>query len=348
VSVASASSYQVFVGVDIAAATFTAAWHSAAQTSVKPKTWPQTLDGFTAFQQFLLHRTPQPEQIFVVMEATGAYWLSLATFLVRHGIVVSVVNARQAHHFAKALLKSAKTDAIDAQTLTQLALILQPPPWTPPPAIYDELQQRLAQRDALLVMRNQITNQHHALLQGPVVIPTVRQRLEDIEQTLTDHIATIDAELVTLLEQERAQPDSWAQTITRLQSIPGVGPTTAMWIVASTLNFANCASAEQAVAYAGLAPIPRQSGTSVHKYPGIGHTGHARLRRALYLATLSAARYNPPLKAFYDWLRAQGKPHKVARCATARKLLHLAWAIATKGTTFDHSYQQRLVARGTR
>jgi transposase len=89
---------------------------------------------------FLTHVAPG--QVLVVMEATGTYWLSLATFLVRQGFVVSAINPAQAHSFAKALLRRAKTDAIDAQTLAQLAALLQPKPWTPP-AIYEELEQRL-------------------------------------------------------------------------------------------------------------------------------------------------------------------------------------------------------------
>ena len=74
-----------------------------------------------------------PSHVLVVMEATGSYWMSLATRLVYEGFQVSVINPSQAHHFAKALLKRAKTDAINAQTLAQLASILQPDPWMPPP-----------------------------------------------------------------------------------------------------------------------------------------------------------------------------------------------------------------------
>jgi transposase len=65
------------------------------------------------------------------------------------------------------------------------------------------------------------------------------------------------------------------------------------------------------------------------------------LRRALYLATLSATQHNPVIKAFYERLRATGKPPKVARCAAARKLLHIAWAVATKDQPFDPHYHQR-------
>ena len=338
----SPSTYQLFVGVDIAAATATVAGPLPQKNLSKPLSIDQTSEGFVSLQQTVLATGMAPAEILVVMEATGTYWLSLATFLVRHGFVVSVINPGQAHHFAKALLKLAKTDASDAQTLAQLAKLLQPAPWTPPPAIYEEFQQRLAQRDALLLMRGQLRNQLHALVQGPILVAQVRERMKLLDQTITSQIKQIETELLAMMEAEEKPGDidqEWVETITLLQSIPGIGLLTAMWIVVCTLNFTLCSWAEQAAAYAGLAPMPRQSGTSVLKRPCIGHTGNGRLRTALYLATLSAARYNPVIKRFYDRLRAQGKPAKVARCAAARKLLHLAFAVATNKEDFDPHYQ---------
>jgi transposase len=308
-------------------------------TSAKPVTIAQSPEGFAELDRLLRATGVAPNSVLVVMEATGAYWASLATYLVRQGYVVSVINPLQAHHFAKALLRRAKTDTIDAQTLMRLAITLSPKPWTPPPALYEELQQRLAQRDSFLRLRNQVTNQRHALVQGPVVVASVCMRLETLEQVYTDHIAAIDAELAEVMQQTVALESGWKESIDRLQTIPGVGLVTALWIVVATMNFTICASAEQAVAYAGLAPIPRQSGTSVNKHPMIGSAGNRRLRTALYLATLAGARFNPTLRRFYERLRAAGKPAKVARCAVARKLLCLAWAIGTRGQVYDAAYR---------
>ncbi len=98
-----------------------------------------------------------------MLEATGSYWITLATTLVERGYQVSVVKPKQVHHFAKVLLKRPKTDAINAQT--RLGAMLQPTPWTPPPTIYMELQQRLTHRDTLVAMRQQLRNQRHALTQ---------------------------------------------------------------------------------------------------------------------------------------------------------------------------------------
>ena len=112
-------------------------------------------------------------------------------------------------------------------------------------------------------------------------------------------------------------------------------------ILTATLNFTSCATAEQAAAYAGLVSHPRYSGTNQHRHTGVGNGGHARLRTALYMATLSAAQHNPVVRTFYRRLLEHGKPRKVARCAAARKLLHIAWAVVTKHQFFDPTYEQQ-------
>lgn len=321
--------YQLFVGVDIAATSFTAAW----TVDQRPLTYAHTPDGVAAFQQQLAATACPPARTLIVMEATSSYWVALAVALHQAGYHVAVVNPKLIHHFAKSLPRRAKTDALDAQLVRHFAAERQPVPWTPPPTIYHELRQRLVARDALIEMRQQARNQRHALVQWPVVVETVVAHVQAIEADLTDRLATLDAEIAAVL-----QDGAWAASAARLQSIPGVGPTTTAWLLVATLNFDLCATPEAAVVYAGLNPLPYESGSSVRGRASVGRGGHGRLRKALYLATLSAARYNPIIQRFYDRLRTAGKPTKVARCAAARKLLHLAWAVVTKGRMFDPHY----------
>ncbi|PON15314.1 IS110 family transposase [Candidatus Entotheonella serta] len=312
----SKTTYDLFVGVDVAATT-------AAVTTQRPGTKPsrsftikQTPEGYRKLVEKLQAKGCAPTRILIVMEATGACWITLATRLVDEGFNVSVVNPAQAHHFAKALLKRAKTDAIDAQTLAQLAMILQPEPWTPPPPIYYELQQRLAQRDNLLDLRQQVRHQLHALDQHPQVVAEVRTRLNTLLCTFESQINDVEVEIATALNQD----SQWAKAAERLQSIKGIGWVTAAWTLVLTLNFTTCESVESLTAYAGFALMPRQSGSSIWHRPSIGHSGNGRLRTAFYMATLTAARFNPVIKGFYERLRETGKPEKVARCAAARKL----------------------------
>ncbi len=326
--------YQLYVGIDIAAATFTAAWRPRAGKPTQPFTGEQTPAGFTALQRRLATSGVAPADALVVVEATGNYWVALAVTLHEAGYRVAVVNPRQAHHFAKAQLRRAKTDALDARDLAQLAAALQPAPWTPPPAVYHEVRQRLVARDGLLAMRTQARNQRHALLQWPVVIAAVRQHLDELITDLDRRIAALEVEIAAALEE-----GAWAESLACLTSAPGIGLVTAAWLLVGTLNFALCAGPDTLTAYAGLAPVPRESGRSIRGRPSIGHDGNGRLRTALYMATLSAARYNPAIRAFYERLRTAGKPMKVARCAAARKLLHLAWALGSKLQRFDPDHK---------
>ena len=217
-----------------------------------------------------------------------------------------MINPAQAHHFAKALLKRAKTDAIDAQTLAQLAMILQPEPWTPPPQIYYALQQRLAQRDDLLNLRQQVRNQLHALGATPRGHRGGARPDGEFVGDLRVPAHEVESEIAAALSQDSA----WAAAAARLQSIKGVGWVTAAWTLVTTLNFTSCDTVDALTAYAGLAPMPRQSGSSVWHRPSIGHTGNGRLRTAFYMATLSAAQHNPVIKAFYTRLREAASQRK--------------------------------------
>jgi transposase len=327
--------YEVVVGIDIAAVSATIIWMSSTQVPSAPMTIPQSPEGFARLHQALQTLPCSAGKTLLVLEATGSYWIALATAFAQWGYAVSVLNPAQAHSFAQALLKRAKTDVLDALILAQFGRACPPSLWTPPPAISDELSQRLGQRDTLLGLRQQVRNQRHALVQRPVVVASVLARLEALETTLTQQVESVEQELETIVSE---QLHPWTETVIRLQSIPGIGLITAAWLVVSTLNFTICETVEQLTAYAGLAPMLRQSGTSLHKRPCIGHAGHRRLRSALYMASLSAAQHNPSIRPFHERLRAKGKPAKVVRCASARKLLHLAWAIGRSGTVFDPSY----------
>jgi transposase len=328
--------YQLFVGVDIAARTAAVAWCPPAGAPTPAQQIAQTPAGYAALQEWLHATAVPPAATLVVLEATSTYWVRLASALHAAGYAVSVINPQRAHHFARLQGRRAKTDALDAQGLAQFARQYPPPPWTPPPAIYHELEQRLAHRDSLIQLRGQVWNQHHALQHEAQVVAAVVAAQDALLAHLDGCIAAVDREL-----QEVVTVDpTWAASVARLRRVPGVGPVTALWLVVGTLNFTRCPDVRALTAYVGLAPQPHQSGTSIHKRSQLGHSGQGRLRQALYMATLSAARYNPVIKPYYERLCAAGKPNKVARCAAARKLLHLTYALVTQGRDFDPHYGQ--------
>ena len=142
----STPTYLLFVGVDIAAASFTAASTLNASSCERARTFPQTPDGFTAFQATLATSGVEPSKTLIVLEATSSYWVTLAVTLHQAGYAVSIVNPAHVHAFARSLPRRAKTDALDAQLLTRFASDRQPATWTPPEQVYHELRQCHAPR----------------------------------------------------------------------------------------------------------------------------------------------------------------------------------------------------------
>ena len=123
-----------------------------------------------------------------------------------------------------------------------------------------------------------------------------------------------------------------------LESIPGVGAATAAWLLTLLSEHRGFTSAKQAAAFAGLAPRLRQSG----KLAGqtcLSKMGDPMLRKALYMPMLSALCFNPAIRAFYQRLKAAGKPGKSCVCAAMRKIIHIAFAILKSGRPFDPEYK---------
>ena len=266
--------YRLFVGVDIAAATVTAAWQPPRGGPGTPYTYDQTPAGHAALQRQLRATGVSAAETLVVLEATGSYWVALAVALHAASYHVAVINPLQAHHFAKAHLRRAKTDNLDAQALAQLAVALRPTPWTPPPAVYHEVRQRLVARDGLLAMRTQARNQRHALLQWPVVVAAVRQHLDAVIGDLDARIADLTAEIAAVLKE-----GAWAESLACLTSAPGIGLVTAAWLLVATLDCSLGGGPAAVTAYAGLAPMPRESGRSIRGRPLywlIIHPGRSR------------------------------------------------------------------------
>jgi len=253
-----ANSYDLFVGIDIAATSFTAHILPTPTSSNRPFTLEQNPAGFQALQERLIATGVSPAQTLLVLEATSTYWIALAVLLHEAGYHVSVANPEQVHHFAKSLPRRSKTDQLDAAMLARYACERRPARWTPPPPVYHELRQRLAARDALVSMRQQARNHRHALVQWPVVVEAVKAQMDAVIRDLDVRIATLDHELAAILAE-----GAWATAATVLQTIPGIGVVTAAWLLVATLNFTLSATPAGLAAYAGLVPIARDSGSSV-------------------------------------------------------------------------------------
>ncbi|MCK4416692.1 MAG: IS110 family transposase [Candidatus Latescibacteria bacterium] len=270
----------------------------------------------------------------VVMEATGVYWEGCAWYCHEQGFQVSVVNPAQIKYFARTTLMRGKTDPLDADLIARFGVAVKPRFWTPPDETLESLRIFVHQREAYVAMLTEEKNrlhafQHRAHCPQKVITMTkshirfLEKRIAELEQTFKD-----------LLRQK----PNWQRSIDLLTSIPGVGLITATILYTETHAFSTIVASRQLTAFAGVAPAPFLSGTSVHHQTRISKIGNPRIRQAVYLASVSGVRFNPALKTFYQRLRDNGKPTKVALVAVSRKLLTIAFALIQSQRPFDPNY----------
>lgn len=251
----------------------------------------------------------------VVLEATGGYERAAVAALLAEGLPVVVANPRQVRDFARATGKLAKTDAIDALVLARFAQVIEPDIRPLPDEKTLELQENLSRRQQLIQMR---TAESNRLKQA--VSPSVGQSIQVMLDAIDTQLKGIDMDLDKLI---RASP-TWQAKVDLLKRVPGVGDQTARSLVAQLPELGTC-SRQQIAALVGVAPMNRDSGLMRGRCTTCG--GRANVRRALYMATLVATRYNPTIRTYYQRLVKAGKEKKVALVASMRKLLVILNAI---------------------
>jgi transposase len=255
----------------------------------------------------------------IVLEATVGLEVPLVTALAVAGLPVTVVNPRQVRDFAKATGRLAKTDAIDAQILARFADAVRPAPRPLPDAASQAFSALLTRRRQLIEMR---VAEQNRLSSAP----------QRIQQQIRKHLTWLDRQVAAIEEELADQIKStplWRERDDLLQSTPGVGPILSRTLVAELPELGTL-TRHQIAALVGVAPLNRDSGTLRGRRTIWG--GRAVVRAALYMATLTAVRWNPVLRAFYQRLRAAGKAPKVALVACMRKLLTILNAMVKHRT----------------
>ena len=310
-----------FVGVDMAQQAFVWGVHGVRGS----QSASNDLSGFEALVAGLKGRRIG----LIVVEATGGLERALASYLLQHGLPVAVVNPRAAREFARSMGHLAKTDAIDALALAHYAQTLAAKAdqagvlFTPPSAQLDALQAMVTRRSQLLGMRTAEKNR----LGGAIRV--LQKSIEAVIKVLDKQIAKLDKDIDAHLEQH------FKQQTQRFEEIKGIGVTTCATVQAFMPEL-GLVKAARAAKLAGLAPLNQDSGKARGKRHVWG--GRSAVRCALYMATLSAVRFNPVIKTFYDRLLAAGKPKKVALTACAHKLLRILNAMARTGQPWSDEF----------
>lgn len=259
-------------------------------------------------------RTP----VHFICEATGGYERRLVASLLAQDCAVSLLNPARVRQFAKATGRLAKTDRIDAAVLAEYGRTLQPPAEPKPMPLLEELTDVVRRRAQLAELLGLQRTQRQQLYDAKLIAG-----LDQLIGFLEQQITALEQRLDELIDKD----GGLGTRLRRLCQVEGVGKTTAMNLLAELPELGRL-NRTRIAALAGLAPFNRDSGGA--SGPRHIRGGRAEVRRALYMAALTATRCNPVLRPFYQQLRARGKGHRVAITAVMRKLLvHLNQIVRT-------------------
>lgn len=317
----------VFIGIDVAKATLEVARSDQSRSTTLSNN-EQGLQALLAQLQEVRERVA-----VVLLEATGGLEQPAAAALCAQGFAVMVVNPRQAHDFAKALGYLAKTDRIDARALAMFArtlhasdrreqLLLKP---TSPE------QQALL---AIITRRSQLIGMHVAESNRLATMhASQRKSIKAVLKALEQQIKQLDKDAGRMLKGH------FSDKLKLLHGLKGVGPGTQAMLMAALPELGSL-NRREIGKLVGVAPLNRDSGSFKGKRTTWG--GRANVRCALYMATLSAARFDPVIHAFYERLLQAGKPKKVALVACMHKLLTIINAVIKSGMPWQPAYAQHV------
>ncbi|WP_310606644.1 IS110 family transposase [Buttiauxella brennerae] len=291
---------EVFVGIDIS--------KDAADVFISSESqvihYPNSVEGHqAAIAQ--LHRYPVK---LITLEPTGRYHAALCSALMHEGFPVAVVNPRQVKNFARAMGQLAKTDVTDARVLCHFARAIQPPQTSAPEEQTVRLADMVTRRRQLVDMRTVEINRLECA--STEASRCIHEHLEWLNKRIHDTDDDIGRQLKVM--------PVWQEKAKLLESVKGVGPVTCVTLL-SLLPELGTLSRRAVSALVGVCPYARESGKLKGKRAIYG--GRGAVRSALYMAVLSAVRYNPTIKACYERMVGAGKHRKVALIASARKLL---------------------------
>jgi transposase len=274
--------------------------------------------------------TQQVGQLHVCLEATGTYGRAVALHLHQVGYRVSIVNPLRIKRYGESELLRVKTDKSDAALIARFCLTQQPAAWSPPSAEQQQLQDLVRSWQGLQRLQQQQRCRQHS---GPQL-----QAVGSVNSAVLTCLQTQIDRLRTQIEEHILAHETLKRDYELLLSICGIGKRTAMLLLGELGDVSRFASVRDLVAYVGLCPHLKRSGTSLQGPSPLSKRGQASVRKALYFPAMSAVRFNPAINALYQRLLARGKPKMVALAAAMRKLLHQIYGVLRSGQPFDRAY----------
>jgi transposase len=298
------------------------------------KTFANTARGFETLIAWVSKQTGQRLPVLFVMEATGVYHESLAYYLDRHELQVSIVLPNKISNYSRTLDIRTITDKTASQAIARFGLERKLDTWKRPDPTYKKLRQLSRERNQLVEERTMVKNELHAEQaeaepnKGSLL--RIRKRIDFLNKQEKE----IKQEIAALLKENKVTGEAVALVCT----IPGIGLLTAAAILAESNGFELIKNKKQLASYAGLDVKQKQSGTSVNGKPRISKQGNRHLRKAMHLPALSAIRHDERFRTVFIRLVQKHGIKMKAAVAVQRRLLEMVFTIYKTRAPYQKDY----------
>jgi len=325
--------WKSFIGIDVAAATFTAAvGGSPWQVLAPPQEFSNNLEGFRAFMDWLAEHHVDRRKAVACMEATGVYGEALAHFLAAQKITLSMEPPLKVKRAFETT--GPKTDAVDSLQIAEYAYRFadELQGWQPQGEIFEQIQALLAAREQLVRQRTANKNALATLERKWVKTPAADKAHQQIIESLNKEIKAIEKELHRLIDQD---PDL-RQRLGLLLTIPGVGLLLGAHMLLLTRDSQD---PREVASHLGLAPHQHRSGTSVYRQTQSRHFGPPAPRKLLYLAACSIRTHHPMFQHYFRRKTEQGKAPRLVLNNIQNRLLRIICAVLRDNQPFIPGYR---------
>lgn len=325
--------YSFYIGVDIASASFFAASAKDLESKKVLAEFESSPDGFEAFSEWLKQQGASNENTLICMEATGAYGDRLCYFMASHGysvVVEAPFKVKRAFH------QREKTDSVDAQQIAEYAIRFedQLKLWQPKEQLVEQIQVLLSTREQLTAQKTASANALKSFKKKQYSSAAAEKALEQTIRNLNEQIRILDKEIKKDIDSDKGLKHMFKL----VTSIPSVSLFLFSNLLVLTQGFEELPESNQLASYAGIAPFRHESGTSVFKKPKSLRRGPSKLRKLLYLASLSLRTHNKQFKHYFLRKVKEGKNPRLVLNNIANKLLKIICAVLKNKQPFIPNY----------
>lgn len=308
-------------------------------TKVKgSRKFANTAKGLSQMEQWLVKKGRADMAMHLTMEATGVYYENAAYhFAGKEGYTVHVCLPNTTRAFFDSYNMKSKTDELDARGLGLMGLERELDTWRAPSGQMRRLKKLNRTRLQLLKNKTMVSNQLHAERSSHEPEP-------EVVQSYGEHLSFLIGQIKKLEQLMRQQVDADAELKKKIDNIckaPGIGFITAVGVVSELNGFELFKNRNQLVSFCGYDVVKKESGSSVRGKARISKKGSPRVRQMLYMAAMTAARYDEHHKAYYMRIVKKTGIKMKGNVAIQRKLLLLIHALFKPGNTYDAKHHEK-------